>query len=223
MPKQSTHVGGFRTCRVINGKSMHCEVRNLNYPEKELVIRSRNGDIEAFEKLIQSYEKRIFNIAYRMTGDREDAYDIAQEVCIKIFKSIDKFRGDSSFSTWVYRITSNVCIDEMRKRKANVIPLTVSVSDGEYEIPVVDRDKLPDEAYESRELSEAIRLCILQLEPEYRIMIVLRDIHGYTYEEISKMLNINMGTVKSRLNRARNLLKDKLRAGNLLSTKSSNQ
>ncbi|HBM75701.1 MAG TPA: RNA polymerase subunit sigma-24 [Clostridiaceae bacterium] len=200
---------------------MHCEVRILNYPEKELVRKSRNGDIEAFESLIQSYEKRIFNIAYRMTGDREDAYDISQEVCIKIYKFIKKFRGDSSFGTWVYRITSNVCIDELRKRKANVIPFTITNPEGEYEIPVADRDKLPDEAYESKELSEAIRLCLLQLEPKYRVMIVLKDIYGYKYEEISKILNINMGTVKSRINRARKLLKDELEAGNLLGTNPS--
>ena len=188
------------------------EVINLDYPEKELVRRCKKGDTCAFEELIKAYEKKIYNIAFRMTGDRDDAYDIAQETCIKIYRSIKNFREDSSFATWVYRITSNVCIDEIRKRKNNVVPLAVASDDGEYEIPLADNGKLPEKVYEERDESEAIRSCILDLEDEYRIIIVLRDMQGYTYEEISKMLNINMGTIKSRLNRARNLLKGKIKS-----------
>lgn len=190
---------------------LSCEVINLDYPEKELVRKSKEGDIEAFEELIRLYEKRIYNIAFRMAGDRDDAFDIAQEVCIRIFRSIGKFRENSSFSTWVYRITSNVCIDEMRKRRTNVVPLAVASDDGEYEIPIADEGKLPDEVLESREMSEAVRSCILELEPEYRMMIILRDINGYSYDEISKVLDVNMGTVKSRLNRARGMLKTKIK------------
>lgn len=183
----------------------------MNYPEKDLVNRSKSGDVEAFEELIMSYEKKIYNMALRMTNNREDASDIAQEVCIKIFKSINTFKENSSFSTWVYRITSNVCIDEMRKRK-NVVHLTLTnSSDEEYELPVEDKGKLPEEIVESRERVGLLKGYIQELAPDYKMMIILRDIQGYSYEEISKMLNINMGTVKSRLNRARNLLKDKLK------------
>lgn len=183
----------------------------MDYPEKELVDRSKKGDIEAFEKLIMSYEKKIFNIALRMTGNREDASDIAQEVCIKIYKSINSFKENSSFSTWVYRITSNVCIDEMRKRK-NVISLTgTGRNDEDYELPVEDKGRLPDQIVEDRENMDMLKKCIQELAPEYRIIIILRDIQGYSYEEISRILDLNMGTVKSRLNRARNLLKDKLK------------
>lgn len=184
----------------------------MDYPEKELVQRSRNGDTAAFEELIQSYEKRIFNIALRMTGNREDSSDIAQEVCIKIFKSISKFKEDASFSTWVYRITSNVCIDEMRKRKNNVVPLIFAGEDGEMEIPVASQDKLPEEIAESNEMSRLIKTCISQLAPEHKTIVVFRDIYDYTYEEISKILNISIGTVKSRLNRARNILKTKIKS-----------
>lgn len=184
----------------------------MDYPEKQLVRKSREGDITAFEELIRSYEKRIFNIALKMVGNREDASDIAQEVCIKIFKSIGKFKEDSSFSTWVYRITSNVCVDQLRKRKNNVIPLAVSGEDGEYELPVADRDRLPDEIVESKETSALVRGCIQELPPEHKVIIVLRDIYGYRYEEIAKILNLSMGTVKSRLNRARGMLKDKIKS-----------
>ena len=183
----------------------------LYYPEEELVDKSKNGDICAFEKLILSYEKRIFNIAYRISGNREDAYDISQEVCIKIFKNIKTFMGNSAFSTWVYRVTSNVCIDEMRKKNKTIALTISSDSNEEFEIPVIDKGRLPDEILESKEMVELVRKCISELAPEYKMIITLRDIYGYSYEEISEILTTNLGTVKSRLNRARNLLKDKLK------------
>lgn len=193
----------------------------MDYPEKKLVCRSRNGDIEAFEELILSYEKKIYNIALRMTGNGEDARDIAQEVCIKIFKSLNSFKENSSFSTWVYRITTNVCIDEIRKRK-NILSLTAAnIDDEEFEMPVQDKGRLPDELVEGKETLELIKGYILELAPEYRMVIILRDIQGYTYEEISKILDINIGTVKSRLNRARGLLRDKLKKWNLLKEEAS--
>lgn len=189
-----------------------CEVRGLDYPEKELVRKSKNGDLEAFERLIMAYEKKIFNIAYRMTGNSEDAADIAQEVCIKIYKSIGNFKENSSFGTWVYRITSNVCIDEIRKRKNSTVSLNVkNEDDEEFERAIENKDRLPDEIVEGREALNAIKKCILELTPEQRMVIILRDVRGHSYEEISSMLNINIGTLKSRLNRARSLLKDKLR------------
>jgi len=187
-------------------------VRGLDYPEKELVRKSKNGDLEAFERLIMAYEKKIFNIAYRMTGNSEDAADIAQEVCIKIYKSIGNFKENSSFGTWVYRITSNVCIDEIRKRKNSTVSLNVkNEDDEEFERAIENKDRLPDEIVEGREALNAIKKCILELTPEQRMVIILRDVRGHSYEEISSMLNINIGTLKSRLNRARSLLKDKLR------------
>lgn len=184
----------------------------MDYPEKELVRKSKDGDIDAFEELIRTYEKRIYNIALKMVGNRDDASDIAQEVCVKIYKSLDKFKENSSFSTWVYRITSNVCIDVARKRKNNVVSLAVAGDEGEYEIPVASEDKSPEEIVESKELSRIVKSCILELTPEQRIIIQLRDIYDYSYDEIAKMLNLSMGTVKSRLNRARNALKDKIKS-----------
>ncbi|KPU42258.1 ECF RNA polymerase sigma factor SigW [Oxobacter pfennigii] len=183
----------------------------MSYPEKELVDRSKRGDIEAFEELILAYEKKIYNIAYRMTNNREDASDIAQEVCIKIYKSINSFKENSTFSTWVYRIATNVCIDELRKRK-NVVSLIASnENDEEFEIPLTSKERLPEEIVEEKETLGTIKRYIMELSPEYRMMIVLRDIRGHSYEEISQVLDINIGTVKSRLNRARNMLKEKLK------------
>lgn len=183
----------------------------MDYPEKELVNKSKNGDMDAFSELIASYEKKIYNIALRMIGNREDAYDIAQEVCIKIYKNINSFKENSSFNTWVYRITSNVCIDEIRKRK-DTIPFTiVKDSSTEFEMPIESPNNLPEDIIERKEKIEEIKKCIMELSPEYRIMIILRDVRGHSYEEISDILNLNLGTVKSRLSRARAILKDKLK------------
>ena len=195
------------------------EVRILDYSLKDLISKSQDGDISVFEELIKLYQKKIFNIAYRMVGNYDDASDIAQEVCIKIFRSIKKFKQDSSFSTWVYRITCNVCIDEIRKRKANTISLTAINEDKEYEIPIVDKRGLPDEIVENKETEEFIMQSINELSPEYRALIILRDVYGYTYIEISKILCINIGTVKSRLNRARSLLKEKIKKNELFNDK----
>lgn len=183
----------------------------MDYPEKELVRKVRNGDIEAFEKLISSYEKRILNIALGMLGNYDDACDITQEVCIKIYNSINSFKENSSFSTWVYRITSNTCLDELRKRKKTISTTVIGDEGEEFEIQAPDSERSIDDIVESREAVYAIRSCILELAPENRIIIILRDIYGYSYEEISNILTINVGTVKSRLNRARNLLKEKIK------------
>lgn len=183
----------------------------MDYSEKELINRCKTGDTGAFEELISSYEKRIFNIAYNMLGNREDAFDAAQDACIKIYKSIYGFKENSALSTWIYRIVSNVCIDFLRKRN-KVLPLYISKDEKELEIPLVDKEKTPDEILESKEESTLIRVCIKSLPPDSKIIIILRDIYGYSYDEISSILNISMGTVKSRLSRARNLLKDKIRA-----------
>lgn len=195
----------------------------MDYRENGLIEKSKKGDIDAFEELIKLYEKKIYNIAFRMTNDREDACDIAQEVCIKIYKSINTFKGNSSFGTWVYRITSNVCIDIMRKRN-NIISINATNDDGEeYELPIEDKGRLPEEIVESKETVELIKGYIKELAPDQRIVIILRDIQGYSYEEISRILDVNVGTVKSRLNRARNFIKEKFKKGNLLTGRPSNK
>lgn len=188
-----------------------CEVIRLDYPEKELVGRARRGDVQAFEELISSYEKRILNIALGMLGNYDDACDVAQEVCLKIYRSINSFRDNSSFSTWVYRITANTCLDALRKREKTVHMTAISGDGEKFEIQTPDSQRSIDDLVESRETSDIVRSCISELMPEYRIIIILRDIYGYSYQEISYILNTNVGTVKSRLNRARALLKDRIK------------
>lgn len=178
--------------------------------EKDLVERAKSGDIEAFEQLVISCQKKVFNIAYRMIGNYEDANELAQEVFLKAFRSIKKFKGDSLFSTWIYKVTANVCLDEIRKRKKKVVislDQEIEFNDGEVKRQIPDNAPTPDMEAETNELKSAVNESIAQLPDDYKSMIVLRDIQGFSYDEISKIVNCPEGTVKSRINRARQALK----------------
>lgn len=188
--------------------------------EKLLVKKSQAGDVESFELLISSYDKRAYNIAYRIMGNEEDAKDMAQEALLRVFRSIKDFKGQSSFSTWLYRIVTNVCLDELRKRKnENYISMDSSIQteEGELHLELCSDKETPEVAYERTEQMELIKSAIRNLNEEYRSVIVLRDIQGFSYEEISNMLDCSLGTVKSRINRARNMLRDKLKSSMELS------
>jgi RNA polymerase sigma-70 factor (ECF subfamily) len=188
--------------------------KNMEVTEKLLVAKSKKGNIDAFEELISGYEKKAYNIAYRIMGNEEDAKDMAQEAFIKIYKSIQNFREESSFSTWLYRIVTNVCLDELRKRKkANLVPLEMNIETdkGSAIIELSAEKETPEDICERVEKKELIQNAISSLAEDYKTVIILRDIQGFGYEEIATMLNCSLGTIKSRINRARNLLKDKLR------------
>ncbi|NLY43522.1 MAG: sigma-70 family RNA polymerase sigma factor [Clostridiaceae bacterium] len=179
--------------------------------EKLLIQKCKNGDVEAFEQLIESYQKKVFGIAFRMLGNTEDASDVAQEVFLKVFKSITNFKEESSLSTWIYRIATNVCLDEIRKRKkATVVSInsTIQLEDGEIDMQVEDQGPHPDEIVERKELENEVKKAIERLNNEHKIVIILRDIQGLSYDEIADILQCSLGTVKSRINRARNSLKN---------------
>jgi len=181
--------------------------------EQLLLERSKAGDIAAFETLIEAYQKKIFNLAYRIVGNYDDAGDLAQEALIRIFRSIANFKEQSSFSTWVYRITTNVCLDDIRKKKnRRVLSLDeeIHVEDGEMKRQIMSDDPLPDEVAEKEELRHLVNSAIKGLPEEQRLVITLRDIQGLTYDEISEVLDCPSGTVKSRINRARQALKNVL-------------
>jgi len=178
-----------------------------------LVERAKRGDADAFEQLTGQYYKKIFNYAYRLTGNYEDASDIAQEALLRAYLSLPEFRGDSSFQTWLIRITQNACLDELRRRKRQrftSLDQPVTVEDGEMDrqLAVADTADGPEQALERVEVQRAVQESINQLDEEYRVVVVMRDIQGYSYNEIADTLGINLGTVKSRLNRARNALKE---------------
>lgn len=192
----------------------------MSESEKDLLKKSKSGDIEAFERLIEGYQTRVFNIAYRMIRNHDDAADLAQEVFIKVYRYIKNFKEESSFSTWIFRITKNVCLDELRKRKnKHIISLDeeIKLNDGEVVRQIESKDDTPEMLAEKKEIRELINNAIDDLSAEHRIVIILRDIQGFSYEDISKIIECPEGTVKSRINRARKALKQKLKSkGELL-------
>jgi len=182
-------------------------------PDNILVQQVKDGNIASFEMLVARYEKQVYNITYRYTGNRDDAFDLSQEAFLKAYRGIKNFRQESTFKTWVYHIASNVCRDYLRKGKKYIevsIDESVRGEDGDMEKQFADSNKGPDEVYESKELSEFIQSIIDDLQQEYKEVIVLREIQQLSYEEIAKVLNCSLGTIKSRLNRARKILKEKI-------------
>jgi RNA polymerase sigma-70 factor, ECF subfamily len=182
--------------------------------EKYLLHQSKNGDMAAFGQLIEGYQKKVFNIALRMLGNPDDASEVAQEVFIRVYKSVKNFKEESSFSTWIYRITTNTCLDELRKRKNKEhISLDEDIhhEDGDMKRQVEDSRPTPDIIAEKNELRKIVKLAINSLSEDHRIVIILRDIQDLSYEEIAKIVKCPEGTVKSRINRARSELKEILK------------
>lgn len=185
------------------------------FNEAELVARSRDGDIDAFEELVCCYERKIYTVTYRLMGNHDDASDLAQEAFLRAFTAIKNFRGEASFLTWMCRIATNVCRDELRKKRrvsTESLDARITLDDGEVSKQFASPDPDPAEAYERKELQEKIQDLISSLSPEFRLALVLRDIQGFSYEEIAQELECSLGTVKSRINRARNYLKERLTA-----------
>lgn len=182
--------------------------------EKTLLKKARNGDIEAFELLVEDYQKKVFNVAYRMMGNSEDANDLVQEALIRIFKSIKNFKEQSSFSTWVYRIVTNVCLDELRRRKNKFtisIDEDIKLEDGNVKRQIESEGPTLEESLESKEIQDIVTKAIEELSNEHKTVIVLRDIQGFSYDEISDIMKCPEGTVKSRINRARKALREILK------------
>ncbi|HEY8350494.1 MAG TPA: sigma-70 family RNA polymerase sigma factor [Clostridia bacterium] len=187
----------------------------MDQNERLLISKAKAGDVEAFEQLIEAYQKKVYNLALRMTGNQDDAADLAQEAFIRVFRSISGFKEQSSFSTWVYRITTNVCLDEIRKRKnRKVISIDeeIHMDDGDIKRQVISEEPLPDELAEREELRSIVNAAINSLPEDQRIVLTLRDLNGLSYDEIAKILDCPGGTVKSRINRARQALRNVLSA-----------
>lgn len=183
-----------------------------------LVKQAAKGDSHAFGELVKKYEKMVYNLAYQYSGNRDDAYDISQEVFIKAWRAIPTFRGDCSFSSWLYRITKNAYLDySMKNSKHEHQSLGVTDDEGEereIEIVSTDESASPEAMAEKNERALALHLAIASLGEEHREVIVLREFEGHSYEDISEMLSLELGTVKSRINRARKCIKNFLEERN---------
>lgn len=182
------------------------------------------GDVNAFETLVLSYEKNVYNLALRMVKNPEDASDMAQEAFIRAYNSLASFRGESKFSVWLYRIVSNVCLDFLRSRSRHpTVSLSVENDEGEEtELDIPDESQSPEALLERRLTRDSVRRGLDALSEEYRQILLLREIQGLSYDEIAETLSMELGTVKSRIFRARKKLCDfLLRDGNIPAVRSS--
>ncbi len=176
--------------------------------ELQLIRRVQAGETEAFEDLVRSHEKTVYNLALRMTGDPQDAEDMAQEAFLKAYRSLGEFRGESKFSVWLYRIVSNVCLDHLRRQSRRpTVSLTAEDEEGEqtqWDVP--DESLSPERLLEQKLMREAVQKGLNALPEEQRQILLLREIRGLSYEEIGRILDLEPGTVKSRIFRARKRL-----------------
>lgn len=175
-----------------------------------LVARAKNNDTSAFEELVRSYQNKVYSLCLQLTGNSADAQDLAQETFIKAYRSLASFRNEADFGTWLHRIAVNSWLN--KKRRVNE-RMTVSLdepyqNDGREiarEVAAADADPL--QSLELKEFRSLVQKAVRSLTEEHRAVIVLRDIEGYSYEEMSKLLGCSLGTVKSRINRAREVMR----------------
>ena len=177
--------------------------------EQELVSRAKAGDQGAFEQLVLDNQNRVYSLAFRMVNDREEAADLAQEAFLKAWQGLPAFQGESSFSTWVYRLTTNVCIDFLRRQKRrqeNLSTLSLDDEEGAWAEPA-DWEQDPHRRLERAEQNRAVARGLEALPDHHRQVLVMRELSGLSYQEIAHALKLDPGTVKSRIARARMALR----------------
>ena len=175
--------------------------------ENEIIRSVLRGNVNDFEKLVTAYEKNVYNIALKMVGDPDDAADMTQETFIKAYRALSGFRGDSKFSSWLYRIASNVCLDFLRSRSRHPqVSLSTVDEDGQAPVELPDMRQNPEEQLMKKLGMEAVRRGLEQLPEQQRQILVLRELGGLSYAELAQTLGLEEGTVKSRIFRARKRL-----------------
>jgi len=182
--------------------------------EERFIERLKARDERAFIELVEAYEGRVFRLVLRMLGRRDEAEDMAQEVFVQVFKAIGQFRGDSKLSTWLYRIAVNLCKNRMKylarryaDAQAELEPIIERTELGEARVATYASVARPDQMVEGYQVEQIVHRCIELLEPDFREVLVLRDVEDLTYEEIGEITGLAEGTVKSRIHRARAMLK----------------
>lgn len=174
--------------------------------ESKIISAVLDGDVNAYEALVLEHQKSVYNIALRMTGNRDDAFDISQDAFLKAFRSLHDFRGECSFGSWVYRMAANMSIDHLRRQKRRRADETVYLDDerdGERPTQIPDMTNEPYAQTERREMRRAVFEGLERLDEEQRLILILRDINGLSYAEIAETLKTELSTVKSRIYRAR--------------------
>ncbi len=182
----------------------------VEQPDAELVRQTLRGDSAAYNGLVKRYQRQVYSLAYRMTGSPEDASDLTQETFVRAYTALGSFRQDASFLTWLYKITSNLCIDQLRSRKAKgALSLDVELAEGR-EPAETCRSLAPEDAAVRGAVQEIVQRAVLNLPEKYRLVVVMRHLQDMSVDEIARTLELPTGTVKTHLFRARDMLRERL-------------
>jgi len=190
------------------GSAQSARLQLQTLSDSEVVQRFLDGDERAFGELVSRYDTRLLNFVYRTVGDRERAQDLVQETFVRVYRHLHRFDQSKKFSTWIYTIAGNLAKNELRNRSRNPLVLFQTIKKNweadhrplEWE----DEGNKPDDLFRRRYLQEQVEAAVKELPEHHRLVFVLRELEGRTYEEIAEITETNLGTVKSRLNRARN-------------------
>jgi len=191
--------------------------QDLDQEDQGWVASFQRGDKKAFDRLVLKYQRKVFNICYRFLGDYDEANDSAQETFVKVYRALAGFRGDARFSTWLYRIAVNTCKNKVGSlafrmgRRTRSVDAPKELDENMVKPALVDASRGPDDEYEGKEKMSRIQKAMETLPGEQRSLVVLRDIEGLSYEEIGEATGLQIGTVKSKLSRAREKLRDLLK------------
>jgi len=185
----------------------------MEFVEKRLTERAKRGDREAFAELVEIYKDKIFQLAYRMVGNRQEAEDIAQETFLRVYANLHQFNESYKFSTWIYRIATNLCIDRGRKKRPDFsLDEQAEGTEGlDWYSRLASRDRTPEEKVVTQELQETVQDALNELAPKYRSIMILRYIEDLSLQEISEVLKLPVTTIKTRIHRGREALRGRLR------------
>lgn len=184
--------------------------------EASIIKAAQRGSLDDFNTLVRHYQDAVFSLAYRMLGDSHEASDVAQDAFITAYRKLSSYRG-GNFRSWLLRISANLCYDAIRRDKRHPTTSIDDFAPDEEEMPLPDPSMTPEQVAERRELQRAVQDCINALPPDQRMVLVLSDIEGFDYQSISEQIDTALGTVKSRLSRARSSIRECLQSvGELL-------
>lgn len=194
-------------------KNSNVMVKSAPLSDAELAVRCREGDLTAFDELVQRYQRRIYHLAYRMTGNPDTADDLAQEVFVRVYTRLHLYDAQRPFAPWLFQVATNVCLNEFKSRLLPTVSLDEPREDEDaapLEIP--DWTDNPEKLAEQKEFQRLVQKALMSLPPHYRVVMVLRHLEGLEYDEIAQATGMPLGTVKTNIFRAKEILREKLKS-----------